>query len=71
MSSERPEPLRVLIANERRDRLEAATAVVEKLGYVVVARELAIADVAGTTARVRPDVALVAVGDELGSCVGL
>jgi response regulator NasT len=63
VSFDRPEPLRVLIANERQDRLEATTAVVEKLGYVVVARELDIADVAGTTARMKPDVALVAVGE--------
>jgi two-component system, response regulator / RNA-binding antiterminator len=63
VSSERPDPLRVLIANERQDRLEATTAVVEKLGHVVAARELDITDVAGTTARMRPDVALVAVGE--------
>ncbi len=63
MSSERTEPLRVLIANERQDRLEAATAVVERLGHLVVARELEVADVAATTARMKPDVALVAVGD--------
>lgn len=63
MSSDPREPLRVLIANERPDRLEATTAVVERLGHVVVARELDIADVAGTTARTKPDVALVAVGE--------
>lgn len=62
-SSERTEPLRVLIANERQDRLEAATAVVEKLGHAVVARELEIADVAGTTAVMKPDVALVGLGE--------
>ena len=71
MSSERPEPLRVLIANERQDRLEAATAVVEKLGYLVVARELDIADVADTTARMRPDVALVAVGESSDRALAL
>jgi response regulator NasT len=63
VSSERTEPLRVFIANERQDRLEAATAVVERLGHVVVARELEIADVAATTARMKSDVALVAVGE--------
>jgi response regulator NasT len=63
VSPERSEPLRVLIANERRDRLEAATAVVEKLGHTVVARQLEIAEVAETTTKVKPDVALVAVGD--------
>ena len=63
MSSERTDPLRVLIANERWDRLEATTAVVERLGHAVVARELEIADVAETTANAKPDVALVAVGE--------
>lgn len=71
MSSERPDPLRVLIANERQDRLEAATAVVEKLGHVVVARELEIADVAGTTALTKPDVALVAVGESTDRALSL
>lgn len=63
VSSDRTEPLRVLIANERQDRLEAATAVVERLGHTVVARQLDIADVGSTTAKFKPDVALVAVGD--------
>jgi len=71
VSSERTEPLRVLIANERRDRLEAATAVVEKLGHVVVARELEIADVAATTATTKPDVALVAVGESSAHALAL
>ena len=71
MSSERTEPLRVLIANERRDRLEATTEVVEKLGHAVVARELDIADVAGTTARTKPDVALVAVGESSDHALAL
>lgn len=71
VSSERTEPLRVLIANERQDRLEAATAVVEKLGHAVVARELDIADVAGTTARTKPDVALVAVGESSDHALAL
>ena len=38
MSSGRTEPLRVLIANERPDRLEATTKIVELLGQVVIAR---------------------------------
>jgi two-component system, response regulator / RNA-binding antiterminator len=71
VSSELTEPLRVLIANVRRDRLEAATAVVERLGHVVVARELEIADVAATTARMKPDVALVAVGESSDHALAL
>ena len=71
MSSEPSDPLRVLIANERRDRLEATTAVVEKLGHTVVARQLDIADVAATTARTKPDVALVAVGESSDHALAL
>ena len=63
MSSERTEPLRVLIANERPERLHATTALVEKLGHVVIARELSVAGVAAMTAHTKPDVALVAVGE--------
>lgn len=63
MSSERTEPLRVLVANERQDRLDTTTRVVEVLGHVVIARELKVADVAEATAESRPDVALVAVGE--------
>ena len=71
MSSELSDPLRVLVANERRDRLEATTAVVEKLGHTVVARQLDIADVAATTATTKPDVALVAVGESSDHALAL
>ena len=63
MTSERTEPLRVLIANERPERLHAITDLVERLGHVVIARELSVAGVAAVTARMKPDVALVAVGE--------
>lgn len=71
MSSDRPEPLRVLIANERPDRLEATTKVVEKLGHVVIARELQVSEVAAMTAQLTPDVALVAVGESSEHALGL
>lgn len=71
MSSDSREPLRVLIANERQDRLEAVTEVVKRLGHVVVAHELAIADVAATTASTKPDVALVAIGESSDHALGL
>lgn len=71
MSSDSREPLRVLITNERQDRLEAVTEVVKRLGHVVVARELAIADVAATTASTKPDVALVAIGESSDHALGL
>ena len=55
-------PLRVLIANERRDRLELLALVVAALGHEVVAREVDVREVGAVTARVRPDVALVGLG---------
>ena len=55
--------LRVLIANEHLDRLGRLAAVVESLGHEVVARSTSVDDVAATTARERPDVAIVGLGD--------
>jgi AmiR/NasT family two-component response regulator len=54
--------LRVLIANERLDRLELLAAAVTDLGHEVVAREITVAEVGSATARLRPDVALVGLG---------
>jgi AmiR/NasT family two-component response regulator len=57
------EHLRVLIANERKDRLALVAAVVVSLGHEVIAREIDVQDVGPVTARERPDVALVGLGD--------
>jgi AmiR/NasT family two-component response regulator len=54
--------LRVLIANQRSDRLELLAQVVTELGHEVIAREIHVSDVAAVTARERPDVALVGLG---------
>jgi response regulator NasT len=54
--------LRVLIANERKDRLELVVPVVASLGHEVIAREINVEDVGAVTARERPDVALVGLG---------
>jgi AmiR/NasT family two-component response regulator len=54
--------LRVLIANERRDRLELVVPIVVSLGHEVIAREIEVDDVGAVTARERPDVALVGLG---------
>ncbi len=54
--------LRVLIANERRDRLELLAQVVAGLGHEVIAREVDVTAVGAVTARERPDVALVGLG---------
>jgi AmiR/NasT family two-component response regulator len=54
--------LRVLIANEKRDRLELLAHVVAGLGHEVIAREIYVKEVGAVTARERPDVALVGLG---------
>ena len=54
--------LRVLIANEKRDRLELLAQVVTELGHDVIAREIHVEEVGAVTARERPDVALVGLG---------
>jgi AmiR/NasT family two-component response regulator len=55
--------LRVLIANQRSDRLDHVTGVVVSLGHEVVARTIEVDEVASVTGRERPDVALVGLGD--------
>ena len=57
------EHLRVLIANERKDRLALVAPIVIALGHEVIAREIEVADVGLVTSRERPDVALVGLGD--------
>ena len=57
-----PQHLRVLIANERRDRLELLAKVVTGLGHDVIAREIYVREVGTVTAREQPDVAIVGLG---------
>jgi AmiR/NasT family two-component response regulator len=57
------EHLRVLIANQRSDRLAVVAAAVVSLGHEVIAREVDVAEIGAVTARERPDVALVGLGD--------
>src|SRR6185437_10026434 len=57
-----PRRLRVLIANEKRERLAVLAQVVGGLGHDVVAREIHVSEVAASTAREQPDVALVGLG---------
>ena len=54
--------LRVLIANEKRERLELLAGIVAGLGHEVIAREIYVKEVGTSTARERPDVALVGLG---------
>ena len=56
------EPLRVLIANERKDRLELVVPIVVAPGHEGIAREIEVEDVGTVTSRERPDVALVGLG---------
>ncbi len=63
MTSRETDHLRVLIANERRDRLALVAPIVAALGHEVIAREIEVDEVGPVTARERPDVALVGLGE--------
>ncbi len=71
MSRRETEHLRVLIANERKDRLALVAPIVVALGHEVIAREIDVEDVGPVTARERPDVALVGLGDSSEHALGL
>jgi AmiR/NasT family two-component response regulator len=71
MSYRETEHLRVLIANERRDRLALVAPIVAALGHEVIAREIDVEDVGPVTARERPDVALVGLGESSDHALGL
>ena len=62
MAEDQSRQLRVLIANEKRERLELLAQVVAGLGHEVIAREISVTDVGVVTAREHPDVALVGLG---------
>jgi AmiR/NasT family two-component response regulator len=70
-SDRETEHLRVLIANERKDRLALVAPIVAALGHEVIAREIDVADVGAATARERPDVALVGLGQSSEHALGL
>jgi AmiR/NasT family two-component response regulator len=63
MSEGESQHLRVLIANERAERLERVAVVVVSLGHTVIARELDVDEVGQVTREERPDVALVGLGE--------
>jgi len=63
--------LRVLIANQRGDRLDYVTTVVVSLGHEIVARTIEVNEVAAVTGRERPDVALVGLGDSSAHALAL
>lgn len=53
----------MLIANERSDRLALVAPIVAALGHEVIARSIDVDEVGPVTARERPDVALVGLGE--------
>jgi AmiR/NasT family two-component response regulator len=55
--------LRILIANERAERLERVAGIVVSMGHTVIARELDVEEVGQVTREERPDVALVGLGE--------
>ena len=55
--------LRILIANERPERLALLTEALAKMGHVVVAAGVEVDQIGETTRREHPDVALVALGE--------
>jgi response regulator NasT len=63
--------LRVLIANERKDRLGLVVPIVAALGHEVIAREIEVEEVGAVTARERPDVALVGLGANSDHALGV
>jgi len=65
------EHLRVLIANERKDRLALVAPIVAALGHEVITREIELEDVGVVTARERPDVALVGLAQSSDHALGL
>jgi len=71
MNYRETEHLRVLIANERKDRLALVAPIVVGLGHEVIAREVEVEDVGPVTAKERPDVALVGLGDSSEHALGL
>jgi two-component system, response regulator / RNA-binding antiterminator len=71
MSHRDTEHLRVLIANERKDRLALVAPIVAALGHEVIAREIEVEDVGPVTARERPDVALVGLGESSDHALAL
>jgi AmiR/NasT family two-component response regulator len=71
MSYRETEHLRILIANERKDRLALIAPIVVALGHEVIAREIDVQDVGPVTARERPDVALVGLGESSAHALDL
>ena len=57
------ERLRVLLANQKTDRLELLATVIQDMGHEVVAHSISVSEVAALTAQELPDVAIVGLGE--------
>ena len=66
-----PEGLRVIVANGGGERQRRVSEILVSLGHDVVAHEAALADVGAVTARLKPDVAVVIVGDSTDHSLGM
>jgi AmiR/NasT family two-component response regulator len=62
MDSPDRDHLRVLVANEREDRIGLVTTIVAALGHTVIAGSTDVSEVGALTSREHPDVALVGLG---------
>ena len=63
MSYRETEHLRVSDRERAKDRLALVAPIVTSFGHEVIAREIEVNDVGAVTARERPDVALVGLGE--------
>lgn len=63
--------LRVLVANERQDRLADVATIVREMGHEVIAPQVVVSEVGAVTAREQPDVALVGLGESSAHALGL
>ena len=61
---ERPEPIRVLIANEPPAALQPTASIVQSLGHSTITSSVNVAAIAELTRSEQPDVALVGIGDD-------
>jgi len=66
-----PKRLRVLVANERADRLAEVARIVGSLGHDVLTPQMDVAEVGSVTARERPDVAFVGLGEDAQHALNL
>jgi AmiR/NasT family two-component response regulator len=71
LTTDRPDHLRILVADTRQERLAVVALAVVALGHVVIAREIDLEEVAAVTDRERPDVALIGLGERTEPAVGL